>query len=71
MLGTRDTASRNMIAPPRPALIGNLVPGGIMLGLVLGLGGGAVGVGIGLLGAGVGILLSDATIKYDIQELTE
>ena len=42
-----------------------------MLGLVLGLGGGAVGVGIGLLGAGVGILLSDATIKYDIQELTE
>lgn len=42
-----------------------------MLGLALGLGGAAVGIGLGLLGAGAGILLSDATIKYDIRELTE
>ncbi|MDG3013516.1 hypothetical protein [Speluncibacter jeojiensis] len=41
-----------------------------MLGLLLGLGGGAIGIGLGAAGLGLGLLLSDVRIKRDVRRLT-
>lgn len=40
-----------------------------MLGLLVGLGAGAVGIGVGAVGLGLGLLLSDARIKRDVRRL--
>ncbi|MFC9550470.1 hypothetical protein ACFTWF_06415 [Rhodococcus sp. NPDC056960] len=42
-----------------------------MLGIMLGLGGAALGLGLGVMALGVGLLLSDATIKHDVDELSD
>lgn len=42
-----------------------------MLGIILGLGGAALGLGLGVMALGAGLLISDVTIKHDVDELAD